>query len=116
MDGFKGVTPAFKNDIFKRAKGSGAEVIKRKGGAGWAVGATIAEVIHAMVLDSRRILPISSMQGGCAYGIRNICISVPTIVGSNGWLSHEEIELWPKEKQGLINSANTLKDTLAKVQ
>ena len=38
-----GCTPTFQSQIFERTKGSGAEVIRRKGGAGWAVGLTIAE-------------------------------------------------------------------------
>ena len=115
MEGMAGVTPQFQQQIFKRAQGSGAEVISRKGGAGWAVGATIAEVIHAMVHDTRQLLPISTLQNG-AYGIHGICLSTPTVVCRDGWLEHQEIKLWPKEKQGLINSANTLKATLRKVQ
>ena len=115
MEGMQGVTPNFQQEIFKRAKGSGSEVIKRKGGAGWAVGATIAEVIHAVALDTRQLLPISTMQTG-AYGIRDVCLSTPTVVGRQGWLEHQEIDLWPKERQGLINSANTLKATLKQVQ
>ena len=114
MSGMKCVTPQFQNEIFKRAKTSGAEVIRRKGGAGWAVGATIAEVIHAVALDRQQLLPVSSPQSGC-YGIRDISISVPTIVGRRGVLAHKEIELWPKERQGLVSSANTLKETYSKV-
>ncbi len=38
------------NELFKRTQGSGAEVIKRKGGAGYAVGVSIAEVIHSIAL------------------------------------------------------------------
>ncbi len=114
LKGYPQVTSNFENTMFERTRGSGAEVIKRKGGAGWAVGATIAETIHAMLLDSKRILPVSSVQKGC-YGIRDISISVPTVVGKDGIENHVEIELWPKERQGLIKSANTLKDTFRKV-
>ena len=42
-------------------RASGAEVIKLKGGAGFAVGMSIREVVHAVALDSRRILPVSSL-------------------------------------------------------
>src|SRR5947207_4081753 len=41
-------TAAFQQKVFERTKTSGAECIKLKGGAGWAVGLTIAEVIHAI--------------------------------------------------------------------
>lgn len=114
LSGIKAVTPQFMQQVFQRTQTSGAEVIRRKGGAGWAVGATIAEVVHAMVLDKKVLLPVSTLQNG-AYGLRDICLSVPTVVGRNGWLGHQEIELWPKERQGLLASAAALKATLAKV-
>lgn len=114
LGGLKAVTPQFMKQVFERTQTSGAEVIRRKGGAGWAVGATIAEVIHAMVLDKKVLLPVSTLQNG-AYGIRDICLSVPTLVGRDGWISHQEFDLWPKERQGLMASAAALKATLAKV-
>ncbi|MFP4283475.1 MAG: lactate/malate dehydrogenase family protein [Opitutales bacterium] len=115
LAGMKGVSPNFQTQLFKRTQGSGAEVIRRKGGAGWAVGATIAEVVHAVALNKRQILPVSSHQTG-AYGLRNISISVPTVVGREGVVEHVEFDLWPKEKQGLVRSGQALKDTLSKVQ
>jgi L-lactate dehydrogenase len=114
LTGLKAVTPAFQQKIFERTKTSGAEVIRRKGGAGWAVGATIAETIHAVALDKKALLPISSQQHGC-YGLRDISISVPTVVGRAGVVDHVEIALWPKEVQGLQASGRTLRETLTKV-
>lgn len=112
--GFDGFDLNFQNRIFERTRQSGAEVIKRKGGAGYAVGASIAAVVRAILLDTREILPVSTVQMG-AYGLRDVSISVPTVVGSAGVLKHVELELWPKESQALLNSANSLKQTLAKV-
>jgi len=114
-NGFKGLDPNTQRKLFERAKGSGAEVIRRKGGAGWAVGATIAEIVNAVILNRRQILPVSSYQKG-AYGIRDICLSVPAEVGRGGVVKCHQIELWPKEQQALQASARALKETLAKVQ
>ncbi len=110
-----GCTPNFQSQIFERTKGSGAEVIRRKGGAGWAVGLTIAEVVHAIAHDKRHVLPVSTVQQG-AYGLRGVSISVPTVVGRAGALAHVEVELWPKEHQALQASARALQDTFAKVK
>lgn len=114
MGKMPGFSSAFQNKIFDRAKGSGAEVIRRKGGAGWAVGLTIAEVVHAIALDKKCLLPVSSLQSG-KYGIRDVCLSVPTVVGAGGVIDQVEIELWPKEHQGLQRSASALKDTMQHV-
>jgi L-lactate dehydrogenase len=100
--------------LFARTKGSGAEVIKLKGGAGFAVGLAIREVVHAVALDSRRILPVSSLVSG-TYGMRDVCISVPTVVGRHGVEAQLEIELWPKEVSALQHSAQVLRETIGQV-
>ena len=99
------------NEVFNRTKTSGAEVIKKKGGAGFAVGLAIKEVIEAIALDRRCLLPVSSVQSGC-YGLRNVAISVPTVVGRSGVVATREIDLWPKEVQALKQSANVLRQTI----
>jgi L-lactate dehydrogenase len=114
LEKYPGVTPPLIAEVEKRTRGSGAEVIKKKGGAGFAVGVSIAEVIHSMALDQRRILPVSSLQSG-AYGVRDVAISVPTVVGRKGVLGVIEIDLWPKEKIALQNSAGVLRETIGKV-
>jgi L-lactate dehydrogenase len=99
------------SEVFNRTKTSGAEVIKKKGGAGFAVGLAIKEVIEAIALDRRCLLPVSSVQNGC-YGLKHVSISVPTIVGRAGVLATREIDLWPKEVQALKQSANVLRQTI----
>ncbi len=99
------------NELFTRTKGSGAEVIKKKGGAGFAVGIAIQEVIETIALDRHRVLPVSSVQNGC-YGIRDVALSVPTVVGRRGVVDTHEIDLWPKEVQGLKKSAQVLRQTV----
>jgi len=114
LDKWPGASPSVIQDVEKRTRGSGAEVIKKKTGAGFAVGVSIAEVVHSIALDRRRILPVSTLQTG-AYQIRDVCLSVPTVIGRGGVLGHVEIELWPKERMGLQNSAKVLRETIDKV-
>src|SRR5262249_11220945 len=97
--------------IIKRTRGSGAEVISLKGCAGFAVGISIREVVHSVALGQDRILPVSSLVSG-HYGLRDVCISVPTVVGRKGVLDHLEIELWPKETSALQHSAQVLRETI----
>ncbi|MEM9367241.1 MAG: lactate/malate dehydrogenase family protein [Planctomycetota bacterium] len=111
LDKYPGWTPALANQLFTRTRGSGAEVIKRKGGAGFAVGIAIRDVIDSVILDQRRVLPVSSVQSGC-FGIRDVALSVPTVVGRSGVLDRMEIELWPREMQGMRASGAALRKTL----
>lgn len=114
LDKFSGWTPQLAGELFQRTKGSGAEVISKKGGAGFAVGIAIRDVIHSVALDQQRLLPVSTIQEGC-YGIRDVALSVPTVVGRKGALARHEIDLWPKETQALRNSGNVLRQTLGTV-
>jgi len=111
LEKFPGWNPHLASELFTRTKGSGAEVIKKKGGAGFAVGLAIQEVIEAIALDRRAILPVSSVQRGC-YGIRDVALSVPTVVGAAGVMATHEIELWPKETQALRKSGQVLRQTI----
>lgn len=114
LDKFPGWTQQLANEIFTRTQGSGAEVIKRKGGAGFAVGVAIADVVHSVALDQHRLLPVSTVQQG-TYGIRDVALSVPTVVGRRGAVDRLELELWPKELQGLRRSGSVLRETLTTV-
>lgn len=107
LTGLPQCTPGLQNAVFERTRGSGAEVIKKKGGAGWAVALAIRDVIHAVALNQRRLLPVSSLIQG-AYGIRDVCLSLPSIVGREGIAAQVELKLWPKEVTGLQNSARAL--------
>jgi len=111
LDKYPGWNATLAGELFTRTKGSGAEVIKRKGGAGFAVGIAIRDVIEAIALDRNCLLPVSTVQNGC-YGIRDVALSVPTRVGRSGVIEQLQIDLWPKEVQGLRASGSALRKTL----
>lgn len=115
LEKFPGWTPTLATELFQRTQKSGAEVISKKGGAGFAVGIAIRDVIEAIALDQKCILPVSSLQDGSCYDIRDVCLSVPTTVGRQGVLARHEIDLWPKEIQALRRSGNVLRQTLGQV-
>jgi L-lactate dehydrogenase len=109
-----GFTPQVQHEVFEETKTAGAQLIKLKGGSGFAVGLSIREVVHALALDSRRILPVSTLQHG-GYGIRDVCLSVPTVIGCGGVRQQIELPLTPKESLGLQNSSRVLRETLDQV-
>lgn len=115
LSSFKGYSRDIADAVFEQTKKAGAEVIRMKGGAGRAVGVSIAEVVHAMALDSGALLPVSSMQKG-ALGIEGVCLSLPTQVGRNGVLAIVEPKVTEDEKKSLEASAISLKDVRAQIQ
>jgi L-lactate dehydrogenase len=115
LEQFPDFTPVVQRELFEETKTSGARVIKMKGGAGFAVGVAIREVIEAIAQDYRQILPVSTLQMG-KYGLRDVCISVPTVVGCGGAREQIELALTQKERMGLLQSASVLRDTIEKVE
>ncbi len=104
-----------RNRLCEETRRSGARIIELKGGAGWAVANSVTTLVHAVAQNERKLLPVSSLQNG-AYGIKDISLSVPTLIGRNGVLEHREPSLWPKELQALKQSEKTLKQTWQKIE
>ncbi|HZL34259.1 MAG TPA: lactate/malate dehydrogenase family protein [Tepidisphaeraceae bacterium] len=106
---------AAQEKVFTRTKKSGSECIELKGGAGWAVALSIAEVIHPIALNQPKVLPISTQLGG-EYGIKGTCASIPTMVSRTGVVKRYEIEIWPKELSAMQAGAKSLDATYAQVR
>ncbi len=110
-----GFSSALANEVFEETKTAGAQLIKLKGGSGFGVGLSIREVVHALALDTQRVLPVSTLQTG-SYTLRDVCLSVPTVIGCGGVRQHIELALTPKERLALVQSARVLRETIAKVE
>jgi len=115
LEQWPGFNPAVQREVFEETKTAGAQLIKLKGGSGFGVGLSIREVVHALALDSRRVLPVSTLQSGL-YGIRDVCLSVPTVVGCGGVRQQIELPLTQKERLGLMQSARVLRETIDQVE
>ena len=72
-------------------------------------------MVHALALDSRRVLPVSTLQHGL-YGVRDVCLSVPTVVGCGGARQQIELPLTPKERLGIQQSARVLREIIDQVE
>jgi L-lactate dehydrogenase len=116
MEQWPGFDASVQKECFEDTKTAGAQVIKLKGGSGFAVGLSIREVVHALALDSRKILPVSTLMSGVYGGLRDVCLSVPTEVGCGGARKQIELALTPKEKMGLQNSARVLREIIDQVE
>jgi L-lactate dehydrogenase len=61
------------------------------------------------------VLPVSTLQQGL-YGVRDVCLSVPTIVGCGGCRQQIELSLTPKERLGIQQSARVLREIIEQVE
>jgi L-lactate dehydrogenase len=100
---------------YAETRKAGSEVIRLKGGAGWAVGVSCTEVVRSIILDEKRVLCVSSVPDG-SYGIEgDVALSLPTIIGRNGIEGYLDVKLSDEELEGVKKSAEVLRGTYAEI-
>ena len=95
--------------LFEDVRTSAYRIIEAKGATYYAIAESVRRIAAAILLDENAILPISAYLDG-EYGINDICLGVPCIVGTNGIKQVLEIPLNENEHQLLLSSAKKLKD------
>ncbi len=98
--------------IIERTKVGGGELVKLMGTSAWyAPGAAAAQMVESIVRNQRRIFPVCALLNG-EYGLNNIYLGVPVILGKNGIEQIIEVELNEAEKQLLDQSAGAVKNVM----
>jgi len=101
--------------ILEEVKNSAYEIIEKKHATYYGIAMSVRRICEAIIRDEKSILPVSSIQKG-EYGIENVALSIPAIVGREGIEKVVPIKLSDTEKEELIKSANTLKNVLDTVE
>ena len=100
------------NAIIERTKVGGGELVKLMGTSAWyAPGAAAAQMVEAIVRNSRRVFPVCAMLNG-EYGMKDIYLGVPVILGKNGIEKIVEVKLNEDERQLLEKSAGAVKSVM----
>jgi L-lactate dehydrogenase len=101
--------------LFERARNAAYEIIERKGYTNTAIGVVIARILRAILEDQRVVLPLSIRPGG-AYGLRDVVLSVPCVLGIEGVARTVCPELTPEERSALQVSAEALVESRAGIE
>ena len=97
--------------VKEETKVGGATLTKLLGTSAWyAPGAAVSAMVQAIACDTKKMFPSSCMLDG-EYGLKDICIGVPAIIGRNGVEKIVEIELNDAEKANLAESADAVRKT-----
>mgnify|MGYP005813518035 FL=1 len=98
-------------EVKQETKVGGATLTKLLGTSAWyAPGAAVSAMAQAIALDSKKMFPSSCMLEG-EYGLNDICIGVPALIGANGIEAIVEIELNDAEKAEMTSSADAVRVT-----
>lgn len=101
------------NEIIERTKFGGGEIVKLLGTSAWyAPGAAAAQMVEAIVRDQKRVFPVCTWLQG-EYGMKDIYLGVPVILGKNGIERIIELDLNDDEKALLEESAVAVKNVMS---
>ena len=101
-------------EIFRNVREAAAQVIAAKGATNWAIGLAVARILEAILRDENAILTVSSELNGY-HGIRNVCLSVPSIVGRSGVRATLPLRYSDAEMEALQRSAAILRSAAGRL-
>ncbi|MDC0708689.1 L-lactate dehydrogenase [Stigmatella sp. ncwal1] len=97
--------------IFDDVRNAAYHVIRGKGATNYAIGLATAQILEAVLHNEQRVLPVSSRLEGY-LGIRDVCLSVPSIINRGGVEAVLELPLSEHEREGLKHSADTIRQAI----
>ena len=95
--------------IAEKVKNSAYEIISKKQATYYGIAMSVKRICECIVRNERSILPVSAMMHG-EYGIEDITLGMPAIVGIGGVETHVPIALSEEEAEKLVESAKKLKE------
>ena len=98
-------------EIVTKVRKAAYEIIANKGYTNWAIGLVIAYIIRTVRDNQRNVMPVTVRLNG-EYGINDNCLSLPTVIGSDGVESIITPKLDEEEMAGIQHSANALKASM----
>jgi malate dehydrogenase len=103
--------------IVDRARNGGAEIVKylKTGSAYYAPSSGAVQIVEAIVLDQKRILPCSAWLEG-EYGMKGLFLGVPVKIGRTGIEKVIEVTLTAEEKTALAKSAEAVREPMSVIK
>ena len=95
-------------------KNSAYEIIEKKHATYYGIAMSVRRICTAIMRDEDTVLPVSSLMVG-EYGLNDLCISVPTVVGRNGVVTRVPVSLNEAESGQFMKSAEALKAIIDEV-
>jgi len=100
--------------LFEKASKAGFQVLKYKGCTNYAIALAAAEIIQCIVDDTKHTMPVSLRVDGF-LGTRDVCLSLPAVIGRNGIERVLHPRLNNEEQQSFLKSAEAIRSVIAAV-
>jgi L-lactate dehydrogenase len=103
-----------REEIARQVRESAYHIINYKGATYYAIGMALVRITAAILQDQNSVLTVSTLLEG-EYGLQDVCLSVPVLLGKDGIKRVIEANLRAEEQSLLEKSADTLKRSLAEL-
>lgn len=104
----------YEKEIEEEVRNAAYEIIRRKGATNHAIGLVTATLLRYILRDERRIIPLSSVIDG-PFGLKDVALSMPSLVTLQGIEQVWEPEMDEAEKEKFLYSARVLKEAINSV-
>lgn len=104
-----------KDALFAEVKAAGATIIKNKGATYYGIALSINRIVESILKDFNTIMPVGTVLDG-QYGIKDVLLNVPTIVGGSGAEKVLELNITDAELQLLRHSAEQVRAVINEVK
>lgn len=111
VEGGKEEAEELVDTVKKNVREAAYEIIKYKGSTHYGVAICVARIVEAILFDQRSVLTVSSLIQG-EYGIEDVCLSLPCVVGREGIIWRIEPDLNEEEEGALRASAAKLREAI----
>ena len=101
--------------IEREVRDSAYAIIERKGATYYGIAMAVSRIAQCIVKNESAMLPVSVVLEG-QYGLRDLCLSIPAIVGQDGVETVLEIPLDPEEHEALLASARQLEQVIRRLE
>lgn len=101
--------------LVEEVRRSAYHIIDYKGATYFAVGLALVRIVGAILRNQHSILTVSTLLDG-EYGLRDVCLSVPCVVGEAGVERIITASLTPEEQEALERSASVLREAIAELE
>jgi L-lactate dehydrogenase len=99
------------DELFDRTRNAAYEIIDRKGATHFAIAAGLLSIVRAVVRNQHTVLTVSTMLDG-DYGVDDVCVSLPCVVGRRGLERRLNVELADSELEDFRQSARIVKESM----
>ena len=106
---------AERNDLLAEVRNAALKIIAGKGATNWAVGLATSRILEAILRDEHAVLPVTAPIGGYVGIKRDVCLSLPRVVGKMGVGPPLPTPIDDDERKQLVGSAEAVESVLNSV-